>query len=32
MTQYEVVSDHRAEFSPLSAPSRPLSSEATDPL
>jgi spore coat protein A len=32
MTQYEVVSDHRAEFSPFAAPSRPLSSEATDPL
>jgi spore coat protein A len=32
MTQYEVISDHRAEFSPFAAPSRPLSSEATDPL
>jgi spore coat protein A, manganese oxidase len=32
MTQYQVVSDHRATFSPFASPSRPLSAEATDPL
>ena len=32
MTQYEVISDHQAEFSPFDAPAKPQTSEPGDPL